>query len=212
MRRQPARTVSGFGLPGIWIDAREVLPMSRELTPISRVKLRMLLERFVEGRTALGNSERRVFYRLDYPKKLKSASGANSVVRFADFVTDVKRTWMRRNQRGHPYCFQRALYDVAFKEASIEALRLWPNRIILASKVLHFAKPSTFPIWDTFVAHALGISAPYNFGRYLDWMDATHSVHAALQKRVTKRYREAVGYDVTPVRAIEAAVFDSARD
>lgn len=172
----------------------------------------MLLERFVEGQSDLSNSKRRTFYRHDYPKKLESAASVKSVIQFADFVADVKRTWMRRNQRGHPSCFQRALYKVAIRDAPIEALRLWPNRVILASKVLHFARPSKFPIWDTFVAHALGVNAPYNFDRYLDWMDATHSVPPSWKQRVIKKYSEAVGYDVTHVRAIEAAVFDSAKE
>ena len=91
------------------------------------------------------------------------------------------------------------------------------NSIIGASKVLHFVNPTNFAIWDRHVFRAIhkrrhsadDIKSADNYAAYLTWLGELTD-----DRRFTPIYGgicEALGYEVTKLRAAEVVLFESSR-
>jgi hypothetical protein len=182
--------------------------ISRSLTPISRKRLAQILCEFVRnGR--LDEGQRRAWYRTDYPILRDAFGKARTEEQFRLLVRRVGKTWMKRNQPAHDPTFEHILYRVARKGARLERLSPYKRRSILASKVLHFSQPERYPIWDSFLARKFRVTAPYGMNRYRDWISAATTVDEQLVNAVHRKYQKLVGYKVSTLRAVEAAIYDT---
>jgi hypothetical protein len=88
------------------------------------------------------------------------------------------------------------------------------NSVVGASKVLHFLKPDTYPIWDSVVYEFIhGEGSQYQMGKaenYLDYMAACQRVasdkgfvpaHESMNRKM--------GYEVSKIRALELIMYVS---
>ncbi len=144
--------------------------------------------------------------------------------------------WMPRIVRIDPLHTQSALKALnAAKTATALTLHAIPitdlaaclHSLVGASKVLHFVNDSVFPIWDSNIEtfRLNGASPPYNhmhtIGSYLAYAQDVHVIsrdpgfHAFLQG-FTSVFNSRLNalriapYQISPVRAIEAAAFELA--
>lgn len=90
------------------------------------------------------------------------------------------------------------------------------NSWVGSSKVLHFINPTVFPIWDSLVALAVGMSRRAEYersGSYLGYIDrlGTH-LDAPCVQQVRDKFRD-LGhpYDPSPVRCLELILFTDGR-
>lgn len=91
------------------------------------------------------------------------------------------------------------------------------NRLVGASKLLHFAAPNSFAIWDSWTHLFVFKKKPQgdqmkDIGRYRTYMETLRELerspdfpefHAAINRRI--------GYDVSGLRALELVMFQLAR-
>lgn len=94
--------------------------------------------------------------------------------------------------------------------------KLVNNSVVGASKLLHFAAPDVFPIWDSnvFRFRAGSRRAPYHYqlnssALYITYMEEVHSLTKHDECATMVRHiSTAIGYSVSAVRAIELAMFE----
>jgi len=106
-------------------------------------------------------------------------------------------------------------------------LALCLNSVVGASKVLHFTNPQTFPIWDRKVERfRQGTDNQHHMNQVRNYLNYAHEIHAIARapefeafftafSEVFRARLEALGivpYQLTAVRAIEAAAFELADD
>jgi hypothetical protein len=89
------------------------------------------------------------------------------------------------------------------------------NSVVGVSKVLHFLKPDSYPIWDSVVYKFInGTNSQYRMGKvqnYLDYVSACRQV--AANEAFLPAYKSMkikIGYDITKIRAIEMIMYVSA--
>jgi len=96
--------------------------------------------------------------------------------------------------------------------------------VVGASKVLHFTNPQVFPIWDSGVERfrQRGEVSQYHMSQPQNYVSYAHEIHVIAQAREFEAFFSAVSeafqarfkalgiapYQVTKVRAIEAAAFE----
>ena len=88
------------------------------------------------------------------------------------------------------------------------------NSLVGASKLLHFAAPSRYPIWDSRVYRFVHDEAPYHyrlndtdaFLAYVAQVRAMTTTDSRMPKLLTT-VETKLGYKVTPVRAVELIMF-----
>ena len=89
------------------------------------------------------------------------------------------------------------------------------NSVVGASKVLHFMKPDSYPIWDSVVYKFIhGTNSQYQMGKseiYLNYVSACQQV--AADEGFLPAYesmKKKIGYEITKIRAIEMIMYVSA--
>ena len=108
----------------------------------------------------------------------------------------------------------------------VKAIARCLHSVVGASKVLHFIKPTVFPIWDSNIERFRANRKPSNVhmnntAHYLNYLQDVHAIkHDPRFPTFYKQYNAALGnrlralgirlYEVSEVRAIEAAAFDLA--
>lgn len=89
--------------------------------------------------------------------------------------------------------------------------RLVNNSMVGASKLLHFASPSNYAIWDSRVAKYLGASPILGVRsgeQYAAYNDCCRSICGRPEaSTVADRVGEVIGYRVHPMRAIELVMY-----
>ncbi|MFL9896298.1 hypothetical protein [Paraburkholderia sp. RL17-381-BIF-C] len=92
------------------------------------------------------------------------------------------------------------------------------NSLVAGSKFTHCYKPEQAPILDATLESWLWPDTPSKLAtsgirltRYSEWMAAIAAVAAKLKQKARQWARNAFGYDVSDVRAIEALCFYTAR-
>jgi len=90
--------------------------------------------------------------------------------------------------------------------------KLINNSLVGVSKLLHFINPNVYAIWDSRVcnfltgkAHKYKVETPHLFWSYLDLCKRV-SVDPAFES-IHERYKEKVGFEITPMRTIEQIMF-----
>ncbi|MFD0915009.1 hypothetical protein ACFQ14_01155 [Pseudahrensia aquimaris] len=88
------------------------------------------------------------------------------------------------------------------------------NSWVGSSKVLHFLKPELFPIWDSRVAKAIGLSGNSHCmsskPRYMDYvweMNRSPKNTIEATSEIAERVETAFGYKPTPLRCLELDLF-----
>lgn len=88
------------------------------------------------------------------------------------------------------------------------------NSPVGTSKFLHFAAPNVFPIWDTWVARALGFRYRYQYAKpeiYCDYLDSMHA-YIAQGGQLPRNYMDWLGNGdagtaIGTIRRLELALF-----
>ncbi len=182
------------------------------------------------------NEPRAITYLMTYPSLCAhGAVVSNDLQKFHQLAV-MAYGWMPRVVRLDPHYIQSA--HEALQQAqcataenyslvSISALANCMRSVVGASKMLHFTNPSVFPIWDSNIERSrLRNEPPYNhmsnIENYLKYVNEVHSVRGeenfdsfytafsdALSARLTTSRINP--YNVSEVRAIEAALFELAQ-
>lgn len=91
------------------------------------------------------------------------------------------------------------------------------NSLVGTSKLLHFANPSSFPIWDSKVYFYIYGKASYHFlekpEEYIKYISAVRSVTSdpAYNEIHQSIQRQIASYSITPIRSAELIMFLSGR-
>ena len=110
-----------------------------------------------------------------------------------------------------------------FKEIDVNVIAECLHSLVGASKMLHFTNPEVFPIWDSKIQSVVGKNSNYytmkKLNNYYLYIEQVHSLvnnknfnffyekyNLANRKRLGKNNIQP--YDVTPIRAIEASMFE----
>ena len=92
------------------------------------------------------------------------------------------------------------------------------NSWVGSSKFLHFLNPQVFPIWDSHIARAFGLSRRDQYessAQYASYMDAMRELLPAgidSISQTTGRIKIQFGYEISPLRALEFLIFSSSRN
>lgn len=87
------------------------------------------------------------------------------------------------------------------------------NSLVGTTKLVHFANPEAYPIWDSRVYRALHGERPYvyrveNTGAYLEFLGWVKEMEQARGfANMKRRFETEAGYGVTSKRAAEAALY-----
>ena len=95
--------------------------------------------------------------------------------------------------------------------------KLMNNSIVGVSKLLHFINPNVYAIWDSRVCNFLtGKSLPYKVQKtelFWSYLDLCQEVAADPDFQVIhEKYKEKLGYEITPMRTIEQIMFICSND
>ncbi|NTY90426.1 hypothetical protein [Pseudomonas putida] len=114
--------------------------------------------------------------------------------------------------------------EVNYKLVRIKSISDCLHSVVGASKLLHFANPNVFPIWDSNIEAFRKISDSdiTSVSKYMDYIDEIHGIRreaefpefytkfsGAYSARLTANAIPA--YSISHIRAIEAAAFELAR-
>jgi hypothetical protein len=117
----------------------------------------------------------------------------------------------------------REIKDDNYKEIDIKIIGLCLHSLVGASKMLHFINPEVFPIWDSKIQYNLTGNNNQNAMKKLDnYYNYIKQVYILVKNKQfnsffrkynlanQKRLKNIIGqpYDVTPIRAIEASLFE----
>lgn len=90
--------------------------------------------------------------------------------------------------------------------------KLINNSLVGVSKLLHFINPNVYAIWDSRIcnfltgkAHKYRVETPRFFWSYLDLCEKVAGDPAF--KSIHERYKNKVGFEITPMRTIEQIMF-----
>lgn len=91
------------------------------------------------------------------------------------------------------------------------------NSVVGASKLLHFVQPQYFPIWDsnlyTFVyekpAYSYRVNSSETYLKFFGLMNRMAEKEEAKYLAMSVSYK--IGYDITPIRAMELVMFLNSR-
>lgn len=92
-------------------------------------------------------------------------------------------------------------------------IKLVNNSLVGVSKLLHFAKPDKFSIWDSRVYRYFYQENPYHnrvndISKYRSFLDnLSEIINDKWFKRFYNSVIDKMGYEVTPIRAIEVIMF-----
>jgi len=101
------------------------------------------------------------------------------------------------------------------KNELVVVKRLINNSMVGTSKLLHFANPYLYPIWDSKICEYLGNRAYHyvvnSVERYLDYLqNCEELIQEECFVNVHRSVEERLGYAVSPYRAVELVLFASA--
>ncbi len=114
-----------------------------------------------------------------------------------------------------------------YKEIKIQPIADCLHSLVGASKILHFINPEVFPIWDSKIQIIVGennnnytMKKSENYYRYVDIVYSLienkkfYSFYKKYNQANHKRLKSMniEQYDVSPVRAIEASIFEMANN
>jgi hypothetical protein len=177
-------------------------------------------------------------YLRTYPALLSIArqSEADDRTKFLQLAT-VAYGWMPRIVRLDPvhldsaieaFTRAQAATEVSWNQVSIEHVAACLHSVVGASKLLHFANPEVFPIWDRNVERISCGTEPsqYHMDQLTNYVSYAGQVHELRQAAAfhaffdefTHAYKERLDrleitrYPLTQIRAVEAAAFELAGD
>jgi hypothetical protein len=101
-------------------------------------------------------------------------------------------------------------------EEARSVFKLVNNSIVGASKLLHFVAPDFYAIWDQRVASYLGVRTSTTVAGAIDqclryWALCRDLARTDEAAHVTSFMSQRLGYEVTPLRAMELIMFTAAR-
>lgn len=90
------------------------------------------------------------------------------------------------------------------------------NSMVGVSKLLHFIYPDKYAIWDKRVGNYLGIGSyilkqPKRYEEYISKLEIITETEKERIKVIQGWIKDQIGYDVTPMRAIELVMFELGR-
>lgn len=108
----------------------------------------------------------------------------------------------------------RAMSVGRLDRSEVESLAaLVNNSLVGASKLLHFVAPARFAIWDSRVYSFVHEERPHNYrvnnvARYFDYLERLRSLKDSPEfKPFHKSVEAKLGYEVSPLRALELIMF-----
>ena len=108
--------------------------------------------------------------------------------------------------------------ETFFRDEDLKHLiRVVNNSLVGVSKLLHFANPETFAIWDSNVYRFVFERKPFHYRmnsteRFADYHDKLEGLRKDTRfPAFHSSVNELLGYEVTALRALELAIFYSSR-
>ncbi len=172
-------------------------------------------------------------YLLTYPEIIKfSKKSKLDDVQTFKMLALMTYAWMPRVLRIDDEYLDRAAVQLSkakkatknnYDEIEIQPIANCLHSLVGASKMLHFINPEVFPIWDSKIQYNLTGNNNQNAMKKLDnYYDYIKQVYILVKNKHfdsffrkynlanQKRLENIIGqpYDVTPIRAIEASLFE----
>ena len=103
----------------------------------------------------------------------------------------------------------------SFEEAQVLIQKLGPSPVIKSwiglSKVLHFANPYFFPIWDTNVAQQFDLKRYSQVNKWKNYIKYISFIESQLERKIVlkvqKEFKKRANYEISKVRACEFILF-----
>ncbi len=153
-------------------------------------------------------------YLLEATKLLHKELGADSIIAISHIAYGWMPTILTYDFSKH----DGNILDEAQSVKSFEEARTMIGKIDLSpvnnswvglSKVLHFANPEFFPIWDSKVAKHFGVSN--QMGKRQNYIDYISFVESQLERKIVldvqKEFKKQTGREVSKARACEFILF-----
>ena len=153
-------------------------------------------------------------YLLEATKLLHKELGADSIIAISHIAYGWMPTILTYDFSKH----DRNILDEAQSVKSFEEARTMIGKIepspvnnswVGLSKVLHFANPEFFPIWDSKVAKHFGVSNQMGIRQnYIDYISFVESqLERKIVLKVQKEFEAQAGYKVSKARACEFILY-----